>query len=1497
MLVFSIIGLAIARTQDFNDFTGEGHASCHGNITQSATGYVTLSSSSGLSVTPNENFVVSIQVLSFSEAQGNNIVAGFPSGNPGLGDNKDFTFDTTQKSVSIGSSGDSTVINFQVTAPSIAQTYTLHADAIYRAGGSASYFAHGDLVLTVQVENTPPQFSNLIESSDPLEFGQQETFQVDVTDSETSVSVVLIELAGQNYTMTNILSNTFEYNWNPSTTGVKNYIIYASDTDGSWNSITGNILVTDTTAPNLSNLVESADPLELGQTETIQINVTDLSAINSVLIEISSMNYTMANIGGSIWEYNDWTPISTGIKPYVIYVNDAEGNGNSLSNSITVQDTVQPSLTNLIESADPLELGQTEVIQINVTDLSGISNVFIELGGINYTMINTGGIRYEYNSWTPLSVGVKGYTIYVNDTEGNWNSLSNSITVQDTTAPFLFNLIENADPLELGQTEIIQINVTDLSGITQVLIQINNVNYTMTKIGSSTWEYNNWIPLTTGLKSYYIYAKDGINNWNSMNGNINVIDTTVPVLSNLVESADPLELGQTETIQVNVTDLSGINQVLLEINSVNYTMINIGSSIWEYNSWTPTSTGTKLYTVYASDTEGNWNSITNSINVEDTIAPTYNFLIESADPLPLGQNETISIEVYDSPGSGVKDVFLEYDNSNHTMNFKGLHKWEWSNWKPISVGIFDYTIYMIDNSNNLNTTIGSIEVFISSGPSIQNLSKSADPLELGQSETIQVDVNDSDGVSKVLIELGISNYTMVNIGGKRYEYTWQPNTVGTKLFKIYANDSFNNWNLISESILVIDTTPPNFGNLTESYDPLEFGKSVLISIDATDLSGINQVKIEFEGTNHSMSYIGGNTWLNDTWVPSTVNTHLYTIYIQDKSNNWNFTNGSIEVIDTTAPILSNLYESTDPLELGQTEIIRIDVIDLAPISSVYIEIEGINYTMSKINSITWEYNNWNPTSTGIKFYTIYANDTSNNIISLIANISIVDTIGPTLSNLIESADPLELGQTETIQINVSDLSGINQVLIEIDSVNNTMINIGGSVWEYNNWIPANIGLESYTIYSSDNEGNWNSLTSNINVVDTNGPTLSNLFESADPLELGQTETIQIHVTDLSAINKVLIEISGMNYTMANIGGSIWEYNGWNPISTGVKSYKIYAIDTEGNGNSLSNSITVQDTVQPSLNNLVESVDPLELGQTETIQVNVTDLSGISQVLIETDSVNYTMINIGGSTWEYNWIPNSVGLKLYTIFGEDTNNNWHYIEGNITVLDTNAPTLSNLIENTDPLELGNTASFQVDIFDFSPINLVLFEHNGNNYSMTNYGGLTWHFNWTLSNVGLKFYRLHAIDSQNNKISLKNNITVIDTKGPIFSNLVISDKTITIGQSISIQVEIIDFSNVSDVIIEYEGSNHSMINIFGNTWEVNNWIPNSLGDISVIIYANDTHNNWNMIYDNIIVNEQSKSNNIITIEQIIDFSLYFSIISIIIAGIVIIIKTSRTKRFIK
>ncbi|MHA1256974.1 MAG: hypothetical protein ACTSPS_15390, partial [Promethearchaeota archaeon] len=156
-------------------------------------------------------------------------------------------------------------------------------------------------------------------------------------------------------------------------------------------------------------------------------------------------------------------------------------------------------------------------------------------------------------------------------------------------------------------------------------------------------------------------------------------------------------------------------------------------------------------------------------------------------------------------------------------------------------------------------------------------------------------------VGVVLIEIDGVNHTMTNVGGFTYEYNWTKTSVGIIYYTIYANDTENDWNSFTSSFVIVDTTPPAFSDLAKSEDPLEFGNTLIISVNSTDLSDINQIKIEFEDSNHSMTNIGGNAWQYDLWIPSASGNCSYTIWAEDNNNNWAFINDSILVQDTTPP--------------------------------------------------------------------------------------------------------------------------------------------------------------------------------------------------------------------------------------------------------------------------------------------------------------------------------------------------------------------------------------------------------------------------------------------------------------------------------------------------------------------------------------------------------------------------------------------------------------------
>ncbi|MFX1596189.1 MAG: DUF2341 domain-containing protein, partial [Promethearchaeota archaeon] len=882
----------------------------------------------------------------------------------------------------------------------------------------------------------------------------------------------------------------------------------------------------DGTNHGSSNTVgQIADAQDFAGYDTDQeITIEPSKTLNPTYITVSAwINPRGQSTGpetGMIVSDYDWTNTTT--KIYYLYMHP--------NNRIYVTVFWDDGITTSDLISQPITLNEWHLVHFTVNS----STLALYIDGVYITP------EYPYNATAPITGGIKQYL----------NTIEIGSEEQMSSCDHEFN----------GTIDDVRILNTDLS---------------------TDWiatEYNNQYNPST----FYTVGTQEAN------------EKTPPTYSNLTESSDPLELGETEVITINVTDPSGINQVLIEYEGANDTMTNIGGDIWQYDSWTPNTVDNYTYIIWMEDNYHNWNSTMGTIEVIDTTPPTYSNLLESADPLKLGQNETITIKVYDSPGSGVNQVLLEYESSNHTMGFIGGNTWSWSKWKPSSPIIYPYTIYMQDMENNWNMTSGDITVIVSYAPFIENLTVSEDPLELGNDIIITVDVYDIEtNVSTVLIELDGINRTMSNISGNTYEYIWYSSeyiesgySVGLPLnvnFKIYANDTDNNWNSLSSSFEIVDTTPPAFSALIESDNPLEIGNIEIITINCTDLAGINEVKIEFEGGNHSMINTVGNTWEYDSWLPENTGNFTYIIWCEDNSTNWNKIVGYILVQDTIFPVFSDLSESSNPTEIGTPLFISINATDSSGIKQVLIEYEGVNNTMTWFGGDVWQYNDWDQKIAGNYSYKIYIEDYNNHINSTNTLFMVFqDTTSPGFSDLSESSNPTEIGTPLLISIKATDLSGINEVLIEYEGVNNTMTWFGGDLWQYNDWDQKIAGNYSYKIYIQD----YNNLTNSTNTLfmvfqDTTSPGFSDLTESSNPLQLGDNETITFNAYDLSGINQVLIEIGGQNHSMINIYGITWQYNSWNPTSIGIKNYTIYIEDNNQNWNITIGSITVQDTKPPN----------------------------------------------------------------------------------------------------------------------------------------------------------------------------------------------------------------------------------------------------------------------------------------------------------------------------
>jgi len=225
----------------------------------------------------------------------------------------------------------------------------------------------------------------------------------------------------------------------------------------------------------------------------------------------------------------------------------------------------------------------------------------------------------------------RGYIYVATDCYVEKYSYSSRISTVDLTPPhFVMVAIAPERPRE-GDTVTVRVNVTDASGIAAVKLSYRNdssiwINVTMTyNTAIALWEAT--IPdAPAGTTIYYkIYACDNAGNWAisaTYSYTVALPDTNPPIFAMVTITPEQPREGDTVTVRVNVTDISGIDTVKLSYRNessiwINVTMTyNTAIALWEATIPDAPAGTTIYYKIYACDSAGNW-----------AVSATYNYTV------------------------------------------------------------------------------------------------------------------------------------------------------------------------------------------------------------------------------------------------------------------------------------------------------------------------------------------------------------------------------------------------------------------------------------------------------------------------------------------------------------------------------------------------------------------------------------------------------------------------------------------------------------------------------------------------------------------------------------------------------------------------------------------------------------------------------------------------------------------------------------------------------
>ncbi|MFO8017051.1 MAG: hypothetical protein R6U96_00305 [Promethearchaeia archaeon] len=280
---------------------------------------------------------------------------------------------------------------------------------------------------------------------------------------------------------------------------------------------------------------------------------------------------------------------------------------------------------------------------------------------------------------------------------------------------------------------------------------------------------------------------------------------------------------------------------------------------------------------------------------------------------------------------------------------------------------------VVEVSNTRNTPTSSVspsKELLYSSSSTLSVNESQNPVQVGDQVTIAAKiVPPYEG--DVQIEIDGANHSMVQIDQLIWRYNWTASSPGEFPYIVRFDEGEK-----SGTIEVLEKEPPQYSNLKILSNPLELGNNLNVSLLVTDSDTVNEVLLEYEGSNHTFANLGGGYYKNGEWTPSSLGNYTFTIYMKKNGYTWNVYSDLLEVVPDASPPTYKIPEShKESVVINESFSIKLEVFDATEVNQVLIEYDGANHSMiNKPDTNVWYHDDWKPETPGDYPYTIYMED-------------------------------------------------------------------------------------------------------------------------------------------------------------------------------------------------------------------------------------------------------------------------------------------------------------------------------------------------------------------------------------------------------------------------------------------------------------------------------------------------------------------------------------------
>ena len=392
------------------------------------------------------------------------------------------------------------------------------------------------------------------------------------------------------------------------------------------------------------------------------------------------------------------------------------------------------------------------------------------------------------------------------------------------------------------------------------------------------------------------------------------------------------------------------------------------------------------------------------------------------------------------------------------------------------------------------------------------------------------------------------------------------------------------------------------------------------------------------------------------------------------------TSASINTLET------GLYSLTitDILGCQNDNLFILSALDTIPPSistqniSVYLDAYGeVNITASQINngsadncgidSFAINFNAFACSDTGLNVVTLTAWDVNGNSSSAAANVTVLDTIPPSIS-------------TQNISVYLNAYGEANITASQINNGSADNCGIDSFAINFNAFACSDTGLNVVTLTAFDASGNVSApATASVIILDTTPPSIS-------------TQNISVYLDANGEANITASQINNGSADNCGIESFAINFNAFDCFHVNnAHLVTLTATDTSGNSSSAIANVTVLDTTPPSISiqNISVYLDANGEANITASQINngSADNCGIDSFAISSDAFDCE----------------DAGVNVLTLTAWDLSGNWSSATANVTILDTLSPII---LANHDTIFLD---SFGQAILTSSAIDAGTFDN--------------------------------------------------------------------------------------------------------------------------------------------------------------------------------------------